>query len=133
MPASLHIVLFNTYLQALPATAAGGPYNLQFTSDDGGSAALNDVLGWLMLAGVSAFAVARFSTAHLALQFAGLTLFALYLLGVLGAMAVAFAIKRTFMRGDYHPLMLELPEYSSAWPPRTVSMVASRSGSVSMR
>ena len=41
----------------------------------------------------------------------GVTLFALYLLGVAGAMAVAFAIKRLFMRGDYHPLMLELPEY----------------------
>jgi ferrous iron transport protein B len=44
----------------------------------------------------------------------GLTLFALYLIGVAGAMAVAFAIKRTFMRSDYHPLMLELPEYK--WP-----------------
>jgi ferrous iron transport protein B len=44
----------------------------------------------------------------------GLTLFALYLAGVAGAMAVAFAIKRTFMRGDYHPLLLELPEYK--WP-----------------
>ena len=44
----------------------------------------------------------------------GVTLFALYLLGVAGAMAVAFAIKRLFMRGDYHPLMLELPEYK--WP-----------------
>jgi ferrous iron transport protein B len=41
----------------------------------------------------------------------GITLFALYLLGVAGAMVVAFAIKRIFMRGDYHPLMLELPEY----------------------
>jgi ferrous iron transport protein B len=44
----------------------------------------------------------------------GLTLFGLYLAGVAGAMAVAFAIKRTFMRSDYHPLMLELPEYK--WP-----------------
>ena len=44
----------------------------------------------------------------------GLTLFALYLIGVAGAMAVAFAIKRTFMRSDYHPLLLELPEYK--WP-----------------
>jgi ferrous iron transport protein B len=44
----------------------------------------------------------------------GVTLFALYLLGVAGAMVVAFAIKRIFMRGDYHPLMLELPEYK--WP-----------------
>jgi ferrous iron transport protein B len=44
----------------------------------------------------------------------GLTLFGLYLVGVGGAMIVAFVIKRTFMRGDYHPLMLELPEYK--WP-----------------
>ncbi len=44
----------------------------------------------------------------------GLTLFGLYLAGVAGAMAVAFAIKRTFMRSDYHPLLLELPEYK--WP-----------------
>jgi ferrous iron transport protein B len=44
----------------------------------------------------------------------GVTLFALYLVGVAGAMIVAFAIKRIFMRGDYHPLMLELPEYK--WP-----------------
>jgi ferrous iron transport protein B len=44
----------------------------------------------------------------------GLTLFGLYLLGVAGAMVVAFAIKHIFMRGDYHPLMLELPEYK--WP-----------------
>jgi ferrous iron transport protein B len=44
----------------------------------------------------------------------GVTLFALYLFGVAGAMVVAFAIKRIFMRGDYHPLMLELPEYK--WP-----------------
>ncbi|MEJ0006334.1 MAG: ferrous iron transporter B [Steroidobacteraceae bacterium] len=44
----------------------------------------------------------------------GVTLFMLYLVGVAGAMIVAFAIKRIFMRGDYHPLMLELPEYK--WP-----------------
>jgi ferrous iron transport protein B len=44
----------------------------------------------------------------------GVTLFVLYLVGVAGAMIVAFAIKRIFMRGDYHPLMLELPEYK--WP-----------------
>jgi len=44
----------------------------------------------------------------------GVTLFALYLAGVLGAMLVAFAIKRIFMRSDYHPLLLELPEYK--WP-----------------
>jgi ferrous iron transport protein B len=41
----------------------------------------------------------------------GLVLFALYAAGVLGAMAVAFVLKRTVMRGEYRPLLLELPEY----------------------
>ena len=44
----------------------------------------------------------------------GLTLFALYAAGVVGAMAVALVLKKTVMRGDYHPLLLELPEYK--WP-----------------
>ncbi len=41
----------------------------------------------------------------------GLVLFALYLAGVLSALAVAFVLKRTMMRGEYRPLLLELPEY----------------------
>jgi ferrous iron transport protein B len=44
----------------------------------------------------------------------GLVLFALYLAGVVSALAVAFVLKRTMMRGDYRPLLLELPEYR--WP-----------------
>jgi ferrous iron transport protein B len=44
----------------------------------------------------------------------GIVLFVLYLAGVLSAMAVAFALKRTIMRSSYHPLLLELPEYK--WP-----------------
>lgn len=41
----------------------------------------------------------------------GLVLFALYCAGVLSAMAVAFVLKKTVMRGGYQPLLLELPEY----------------------
>ncbi|MGH8322677.1 MAG: ferrous iron transporter B, partial [Steroidobacteraceae bacterium] len=41
----------------------------------------------------------------------GLVLFALYAAGVLSAMGVAFALKRTVMRGAERPLLLELPEY----------------------
>jgi ferrous iron transport protein B len=41
----------------------------------------------------------------------GLVLFALYLAGVVSALAVAFVLKRTVMRGEYRPLLLELPEY----------------------
>ena len=41
----------------------------------------------------------------------GLVLFALYLAGVASALGVAFVLKRTMMRGEYRPLLLELPEY----------------------
>ncbi|MBX3643854.1 MAG: ferrous iron transport protein B [Rubrivivax sp.] len=41
----------------------------------------------------------------------GLTLFGLYVAGVLAAMAVAFALKRVWMKSRYQPLMLELPPY----------------------
>jgi len=41
----------------------------------------------------------------------GLVLFALYLAGVASALAVAFVLKRTMMKGEYRPLLLELPEY----------------------
>ena len=41
----------------------------------------------------------------------GLVLFALYLAGIFSALAVAFVLKRTAARGEYRPLLLELPEY----------------------
>ena len=41
----------------------------------------------------------------------GLTLFALYVAGVASAMAVAWVMKRFWMRRRYQPLMLELPPY----------------------
>jgi ferrous iron transport protein B len=44
----------------------------------------------------------------------GLVLFALYVAGIVGAMAVAYLLKRTALRTNYHPLLLELPEYH--WP-----------------
>jgi ferrous iron transport protein B len=44
----------------------------------------------------------------------GLVLFALYALGVLSAVLVAFVMKRFTMRSTYHPLLMELPEYR--WP-----------------
>ncbi len=44
----------------------------------------------------------------------GLVLFSLYVAGILSAMAVAWALKRTALRASYHPLLLELPEYH--WP-----------------
>ncbi|HYD81694.1 MAG TPA: ferrous iron transport protein B [Paucimonas sp.] len=44
----------------------------------------------------------------------GLVLFGLYVAGIVSAMAVAYVFKRTFGRGQYQPLMLELPTYH--WP-----------------
>lgn len=41
----------------------------------------------------------------------GLTLFVLYVAGIVSAMAVAWIFKRTWMKSDYQPLMLELPPY----------------------
>ncbi len=41
----------------------------------------------------------------------GLTLFGLYLAGVVSAMAVAWGFKRVWMKSGYQPLMLELPPY----------------------
>jgi ferrous iron transport protein B len=41
----------------------------------------------------------------------GLVLFSLYMGGIVSAMAVAWVIKRTWGRGRYQPLMLELPNY----------------------
>jgi ferrous iron transport protein B len=41
----------------------------------------------------------------------GLTLFALYVLGVVSAMAVAWVLRRAWAKNRYQPLMLELPDY----------------------
>ena len=41
----------------------------------------------------------------------GLTLFVLYVAGVLAAMAVAWVLKRVWIKSRYQPLMLELPPY----------------------
>jgi ferrous iron transport protein B len=47
-------------------------------------------------------------------QLQGLVLFALYIAGVAGAMAVAYVLKRTTLQSRFQPLMLELPAYH--WP-----------------
>lgn len=44
----------------------------------------------------------------------GLTLFALYVLGIITAVAVAWILRRTLLRGDKAPFVLELPSYK--WP-----------------
>jgi ferrous iron transport protein B len=44
----------------------------------------------------------------------GLVLFALYVAGIVSAMGVAYVMKRAWGKGQYQPLMLELPNYH--WP-----------------
>jgi ferrous iron transport protein B len=44
----------------------------------------------------------------------GITLFGLYVAGVVSAMGVAWVLKRVWMKNQYQPLMLELPPYR--WP-----------------
>jgi ferrous iron transport protein B len=48
------------------------------------------------------------------LELQGLVLFALYIVGVLSAMAVAFVLKRSGSSANFQALMLELPAYH--WP-----------------
>jgi ferrous iron transport protein B len=60
---------------------------------------------------IGAFVPAR-SVAGMDLR--GLTLFALYVAGVVSAMAVAWVFKRVWVKSTYQPLMLELPPYR--WP-----------------
>ena len=48
------------------------------------------------------------------LELQGVVLFALYVIGVFSAMAVAFVLKRTGKSGGFQALMLELPAYH--WP-----------------
>jgi len=57
---------------------------------------------------IGAFVPER-SVAGLSLR--GLTLFGLYVVGVVSAMAVAWVFKRVWMKSVYQPLMLELPPY----------------------
>ncbi|MEI7515023.1 MAG: ferrous iron transporter B, partial [Betaproteobacteria bacterium] len=57
---------------------------------------------------IGAFVPER-SVAGLSLR--GLTLFGLYVAGVVSAMAVAWVFKRVWMKSAYQPLMLELPPY----------------------
>jgi ferrous iron transport protein B len=50
----------------------------------------------------------------------GLTLFAMYLIGIVVAVAVAWVLKKTLLRGPTPPFVMELPSYK--WPsPATVA------------
>jgi ferrous iron transport protein B len=62
----------------------------------------------------------------------GLTLAALYLLGIAAAVAFAMLFKRTILRGQTPPFVMELPSYK--WPsPNTVFFRVAERGGVFMR
>jgi ferrous iron transport protein B len=72
---------------------------------------------------VYALLIAAFIPAHVYLgglmNLQGLTLAALYVLGIASAVAVALVLKRTLLRGETPPFVLELPSYK--WPsPRNI-------------
>ena len=60
---------------------------------------------------IGAFVPARRLGPYGLIDLRGLTLFGLYVAGVVSAMGVAWVFKRTWMKGGYQPLMLELPPY----------------------
>lgn len=72
------------------------------------SAALNDVIGWVMLAGVSAFAVAKFSGLGMALQVAGI--FALAVGGLVAARPLVDRLIKAFpiTDGDLAPNLIAI-------------------------
>jgi ferrous iron transport protein B len=62
----------------------------------------------------------------------GLTLAALYALGIVAAVVVALVLKRTILRGPTPPFLLELPSYK--WPsPRTVMHRVAERGWIFLR
>ena len=66
------------------------------------------------------------------LNLQGLTLAALYLLGIVAAVVVALVLKRTILRGRTPPFLMELPSYK--WPsPRTVLFRMTERGWVFLR
>ena len=66
------------------------------------------------------------------LNLQGLTLAGLYLLGVVAAVVVALLFKRTILRGQTPPFVMELPSYK--WPsPRTVFFRVAERGWVFLR
>ena len=72
------------------------------------AAAVNDVIGWLLLAGVSAYAVAGFSARHVALQIAGLLAFVLILWFVLRPLVERLLARYPLRQGSVPPNLMAL-------------------------
>jgi ferrous iron transport protein B len=60
------------------------------------------------------------------LSLPGLTLFSMYLLGIVAAMLVAFLLKRSLLRGATPPFVMELPSYKFPSPSAVLYRMAER-------
>ena len=69
---------------------------------------------------IGAFIPARAYAGGL-IQLQGLTLFAMYLVGIVAAAVVALVLKRTLLRGPTPPFVMELPSYK--WPSPSIVLL----------
>jgi Kef-type K+ transport system membrane component KefB len=72
------------------------------------AAAVNDVAGWLLLAGVSAYATAQFSLSRVALQIGGLAVFAIVLWAVLRPAVNRLISKFPLRSGELPPNLMAI-------------------------
>lgn len=72
------------------------------------AAAINDVIGWLLLSVVSAYAASQFSAAHLSIQLGGLSAFVLLLWLVLRPMAANLLRRYPAKHGTLDPNLLAI-------------------------
>jgi Kef-type K+ transport system membrane component KefB len=70
------------------------------------AAAINDVIGWLLLSAVSAYAASRFSAEHLTIQLAGLLGFVLLLWFVLRPLAAHLLRRYPSSNGEINPNLM---------------------------
>jgi Kef-type K+ transport system membrane component KefB len=73
------------------------------------AAAVNDVIGWLLLAGISAYASARFSAGHVGIQ--------------LGGLALLLIASRWVLRPLVDRLLVKLPVTNGQLPPNLMTVV----------
>jgi Kef-type K+ transport system membrane component KefB len=72
------------------------------------AAAINDVIGWLLLSAVSAYAASRFSAAHEILQFAGLFAFSAVLWFVLRPLVSRLVARFPARAGELSPNLMAI-------------------------
>src|SRR5580658_6976535 len=72
------------------------------------AAAINDVVGWILLAGVSAYASARFSAAHVGLQLAGILLLLIAARWVLRPLVNLLLARMPVEKGQVPPNLMTL-------------------------